>query len=40
MVSPFLTSALGGDEWSASVPYRLTPEKGLQYPLDRRLGGN
>jgi hypothetical protein len=36
----FLTSALDGSEWSASLPGRtLPPGKDLQYPLDRRLGG-
>jgi hypothetical protein len=31
----FLTSALAGDEWSASRPGRFNPP----YPLDKRLGG-
>jgi hypothetical protein len=35
----FLTSALDGGEWSASRPYRFTPEKEYRYPLNRRLGG-
>jgi hypothetical protein len=36
----FLTSALDGDEWSASSLGRaLVPEKGHRYPLYRRLGG-
>jgi hypothetical protein len=32
---PFLTSALDGDEWSASGPCRFAPGN----PSDRRLGG-
>jgi len=33
------TSALDGDEWSASRPrHALAPGKGLRYPLYRRLG--
>jgi hypothetical protein len=35
----FLTSALAGDEWSASRPGRLTPRESHRYPLDRRVGG-
>jgi hypothetical protein len=36
-----LTSTLGGGEWSASSPGRLTPwRKSLRYELDRRLGGS
>jgi hypothetical protein len=35
----FLTSALDGGEWSASLPGRFTPGKEPRYPLDRRLGG-
>jgi hypothetical protein len=36
----FLTSALGGGEWSASRPGRALPQgKYLWYPLYRRLGG-
>jgi hypothetical protein len=36
----FFTSALDGDEWSASRPGRaLPPGKGPRYPLYRRLGG-
>jgi hypothetical protein len=35
----FLTSALGGSEWSASRPSRFTPGKSPWYPSDRRLGG-
>jgi hypothetical protein len=36
----FLTSALDGDEWSASRPVRaLPPGKGPRYPLYSRLGG-
>jgi hypothetical protein len=36
----FLTSALDGDEWSASRPGSvLPPGKDPWYPLDRRLGG-
>jgi hypothetical protein len=35
LIHVFLTSVLAGGEWSASRPYRFTPE----YPLDRRLGG-
>jgi len=31
----FLTSALDGDEWSASRPSRFNP----RYLFDRRLGG-
>jgi hypothetical protein len=34
----FLTSALVGREWPASRSGRFTPGRGLQYPLDRRLG--
>jgi hypothetical protein len=34
------TSALVGDEWSASRPGRFVPRgKSLRYPLDKRLGG-
>jgi hypothetical protein len=36
---PFLTSALDGGEWSASLPGRFHPGKSPWYPLDRRLGG-
>jgi hypothetical protein len=37
---PFLTSALDGDEWSASRPGRFTLRGNCpRYPLDRRLGG-
>jgi hypothetical protein len=37
---PFLTSALGRGEWSASRSGRFTPrERAPRYPLDRRLGG-
>jgi hypothetical protein len=36
---PFLTSALDGGEWSASRPCLFNPQKNLQYPLDRILGG-
>jgi hypothetical protein len=35
----FLTSALTGGEWSASLPDRFTPGKSPRYPLDRSLGG-
>jgi hypothetical protein len=36
----FLTSALAGDEWSASRPGRFTPRgKGPRYQLDRWMGG-
>jgi hypothetical protein len=37
----FLTSALDGDELSASRPGRFTPPRGKsrRYPLDRRLDG-
>jgi hypothetical protein len=36
----FITSALGGGEWSASHPGRFTPsERAPRYPLDRRPGG-
>jgi hypothetical protein len=37
---PFLTSALGGGEWSGSRPIRITPgEKApTPYPMDVRLG--
>jgi len=36
----FLTSALHGDEWSASRPGRFTrTEKSPWYPSDRRMGG-
>jgi hypothetical protein len=36
----FLTSALGGGEWSASRPGRALPlGKDSQYQLDRMLGG-
>jgi len=34
-----LTSALDGDEWSASGPSFTSRERAPQYPLDRRLGG-
>jgi hypothetical protein len=38
---PFLTSALDGREWSASLPYRLAPwGKSARCSLDRRLGGS
>ena len=33
----FLTSSLGGGEWSASRPDRFTPGKELRYPLNRWL---
>jgi hypothetical protein len=37
---PFTTTALDGDEWSASLPgCALPPGKGPRFPLDRRLGG-
>jgi hypothetical protein len=36
---PFLTSALGGDEWLASRPGRLTYWKEPRYPLNGRLDG-
>jgi hypothetical protein len=36
----FLTSALVGDEWSASRLGRFTPGKEPRYPLDRRLSGS
>jgi hypothetical protein len=36
----FLTSALGGGEWSASGPGHAMPRgKDTRYPLHRRLGG-
>jgi hypothetical protein len=36
----FMTSALDGGEWSASLPSHTLPSgKGPQYPLYRRLGG-
>jgi hypothetical protein len=35
----FLTSALDGDEWSASCPSHFAPGEKLQYPVDRSLGG-
>jgi hypothetical protein len=37
----FLTSAVGGEEWSASLPGHFTPRErapGPWYPLDKRLG--
>jgi hypothetical protein len=38
---PFLTSALGGGEWSASRPGRMAPQGNhLWYPSDSRLGGS
>jgi hypothetical protein len=37
----FLTSALVGGDWSASVPGHFTPrERASPYPLYRRLGGH
>jgi hypothetical protein len=36
----FLTSTLGGGEWSASYPSHFAPPvKNLQYPLNRELSG-
>jgi hypothetical protein len=35
----FLTSAVDGDEWSASRPGRFDPGKEPRYPFNRRLGG-
>jgi hypothetical protein len=34
-----LTSAIGGGEWGASRPGRLTPRERAPYLLDRKLGG-
>jgi hypothetical protein len=34
------TSALDGDEWSASRPCRFIPEERRQYPFDKRLDGS
>jgi hypothetical protein len=40
MAPPFLTSALNGDEWSASRQCRFYPgEPGSRHPLDTGLGG-
>jgi hypothetical protein len=39
MAITFLTSALDGGEWSASLLGRLSRGKSPRYPLDRRLGG-
>jgi hypothetical protein len=40
MAPPFLTSAQGGDEWSASRPGLFIPQRDRpRYPLDRRLDG-
>jgi hypothetical protein len=37
---PFVTLALDGGEWSASLPCCFTPQgKSPRYPLDRSLGG-
>jgi hypothetical protein len=36
---PFLTSALGGGEWSASRPGPAPRGKSPRYPFDRRLVG-
>jgi hypothetical protein len=37
---PFLTPAIGGSEWSSSLPRPLYPwERSSRYPLDRRLYG-
>jgi len=36
----FLTSAVEGDEWSASQPGRFTLGESPRYPLDMRLGGS
>jgi len=33
----FLTSGLGGGEWSASRPNRFNPEKGPRYTHDRKF---
>jgi hypothetical protein len=38
-IHAILTSALDGDEWSASRLGRFTPGKSPWFPLDRRLGG-
>jgi hypothetical protein len=39
MTPPFLTSALGGGEWSSSCPSRFIPKKVFPgYPLYKRLG--
>jgi hypothetical protein len=38
--SPFLSSVLDGDEWSASrLGHFISREKSPRYPLDRRLVG-
>ena len=34
-----LTSAVGGNEWSASRPGQFTPEKSPLYPLNGRVCG-
>jgi hypothetical protein len=35
----FVTSALGGDEWSTSLPDRSVREKELRCQLNWKLGG-
>jgi hypothetical protein len=39
VISPFLTSGIIRDEWSASRPGRLTSGERCVNPLDRRLSG-
>jgi transposase len=36
---PVLTSALDGNNWSASLPDRFIPRKKPRYPLKKRVGG-
>jgi hypothetical protein len=36
---PFLISALGGGEWSASCIFHFIPRKRAQYPLDMKFDG-
>jgi len=38
-IHSFLTTAVGGGEWSTSFPCCCTPVKEPQYPLNRRLDG-